>query len=83
MAGGHVDARAAPDMVLAKRADLNNDWKVDLEDLSILIEFWRRDESSVDIAPATKRDGIVNEQDLKFLIKYWQAEIPEMDLIAY
>ena len=26
---GRVDARAALDMVLAKRADLNNDWKVD------------------------------------------------------
>ena len=80
---GRVDAQAALDMVLAKRADLNNNWKVDFEDLLILIEFWGTAESSADIAPATKRDGIVNEQDLEFLIRYWQTEIPELGLIAH
>jgi subtilisin family serine protease len=79
---GRVDARAALDMVLAKRADLNNDWKVDIEDLLILIEFWRTNEPSADIAPAAKRDGIVDEQDLELLIRYWQTEIPEMNPTA-
>ncbi len=79
---GRVDARAALDMVLAKRADLNNDWKVGLEDLLILIEFWRTTEPSADIAPAAKRDGIVDEQDLELLIRYWKTEIPEMDVRA-
>jgi len=78
---GRVDARAALDMVLAKRCDLNNDWKVDIEDLLILIEFWMTDEPSADIAPAAKRDGIVDEQDIELLMRYWQMEIPEMDLI--
>ncbi|MHC4627269.1 MAG: S8 family peptidase, partial [Planctomycetota bacterium] len=52
---GRVDAQAALDMVLAERADLNNNWKVDFEDLVMLIEFWGMAESSVDIAPAAKR----------------------------
>jgi len=79
---GRVDARAALDMVLAKRADLNDDWRVDLEDLVILIESWETDDSLADIAPATKRDGFVDEQDLELLLRYWQVEIPEMDAVA-
>jgi len=80
---GRIDARAALDMVLAKRADLNNDWKVDLEDLLVLIEFWGAIETSVDIAPATRRDGVVDEQDLDLMMCYWQTEIPELGLIAH
>ncbi len=75
---GRVDARAALDMVLAKRADLNNDWKVDLEDLLLLIECWENGEPSADIAPATRRDGVVDEQDLDLIMRYWQTEIPEL-----
>jgi subtilisin family serine protease len=79
---GRVDARAALDMVLSKRADLNDDWRVDLEDLVILIESWGTDDSLADIAPATNRDGFVDEQDLELLLRYWQVEIPEMDMMA-
>jgi len=74
---GRVDARAALDMVLAKRSDLNNDLKVDIEDLLILIDFWGAEEPSIDIAPAAKRDGVVDEQDLELMMQYWQTEIPE------
>ena len=76
---GRVDARAALDMVLAKRADLNDDWRVDLDDLVMLIESWGTEDALADIAPATKRDGIVDDQDLELLMQYWQVEIPEMD----
>jgi subtilisin family serine protease len=76
---GRVDARAALDMVLAKRADLNGDWRVDLDDLVILIESWEIDDVLADIAPATRRDGIVDDQDLELLMRYWQVEIPEMN----
>jgi len=79
---GRVDARAALDMVLAKRADLNDDWKVDLEDLLILIGFWGTAEPSADIAPATRRDGIVDIQDLELMMQHWQEQIPELGLIA-
>ena len=76
---GRVDARAALDMVLAKRADLNDDWRVDLDDLVKLIETWGAEDGLADIAPATKRDGIVDDQDLELLMQYWQVEIPPMD----
>jgi len=76
---GRVDARAALDMVLAKRADLDNDWRVDLDDLVTLIESWGTDDPWADIAPATKRDGVVDDQDLELMMRYWNVEIPEMD----
>jgi subtilisin family serine protease len=79
---GRVDAKAALDMVLAKRADLNNDWKVDLEDLLILIEFWGTAEPSADIAPAARRDGIVDVQDLELMMEHWQEQIPEPGPVA-
>jgi len=80
---GRVDARAALDMVLAKRADLSNDWKVGLEDLVILIESWESDDPTADIAPATRRDGFVDERDLALMMQYWDVAIPEMGLIAH
>jgi hypothetical protein len=79
---GRVDARAALDMVLAKRADLNDDWKVDLEDLVVLVESWHTDAPQADIAPATKRDGVVDDHDLDLLMRYWQTDIPEPGLLA-
>lgn|GEM_PF-1118996 len=79
---GRVDARAALDMVLAKRADLNDDWKVDLEDLLILIEFWGTEEPSADIAPVARCDGIVDVQDLELIMEHWQEQIPELGLVA-
>jgi len=80
---GRVDARAALDMVLAKRADLNDNWRVDMEDLLILIEYWRTNEPSADIAPATKRDGIVDDKDLELFMQYWQTKIPISGLLAH
>jgi len=79
---GRVDARAALDMVLAKRADLNNDWKVDLRDFSLLAQFWKTGESSADIAPASRRDGTVDIKDVVLMAEYWLREIPELGLIA-
>ena len=80
---GRVDARAALDMVLAKRADLNNDWKVDEQDLAILNAAIDSNDLSADIAPATRRDGIVDEQDLDLMMYYWRTEIPELGLVAH
>ena len=75
---GRVDARAALDMVLAKRADLNNDWKVDEEDRAILVKAMETQDLSADIAPAAKRDGVVDSKDLELLMRYWHTQIPEM-----
>ena len=80
---GRVDARAALDMVLAKRCDLNNDWKVDEDDLLILMQFLDTNEPSADIAPAAKRDGFVDLNDVTLMEYYLHTEIPEPNLIAH
>ncbi len=80
---GRVDARAALDMVLARRADLNNDWKVDEQDLTILKARMETNDLSADIAPAKKRDGKVDQQDLELLTRYLGTVIPELGLIAH
>ncbi len=80
---GRVDARAALDMVLAKRADLNNDWKVDEQDRTILMKAMETKDLSADIAPAAKRDGKVDQQDLELLTHYMGTVIPELGLIAH
>jgi hypothetical protein len=70
-------------MVLAKRCDLNNDWKVDDQDLDILNMAIDTNDLSADIAPATKRDGIVGEHDFELLMQYLDTEIPEIGLITH
>jgi hypothetical protein len=66
-------------MVLAKRSDLNDDWRVDARDFSILAERWHSEDTSADIAPATARDGYIGMDDLVLMCEYWQEVIPEMD----
>jgi hypothetical protein len=80
---GRVDARAALDMVLAKRADLNNDWKVDEVDQALLMKAMEAKDRSADIAPAAKRDGVVDAKDLELLTRYLGTVIPELGLIAH
>jgi subtilisin family serine protease len=73
---GRVDARAALDMVLAKRADLNNDWKVDFRDFAVLAACWKTDDLRGDIGPIPRPDGVVDVQDLAVIGEYWLKEIP-------
>jgi subtilisin family serine protease len=83
---GRVDARAALDMVLAKRCDLNGDWKVDEQDLAILDAAIDANDLAADVAPAAKRDGKVNQQDLDLLMRYMGTAIPaipELGLFAH
>jgi len=75
---GRVDARAALDLVLAKRCDLNNDWVVDEKDLAILEAALVTQDLRADIAPAKKRDGKVDEKDRELLRRYLGTRIPEM-----
>jgi len=63
--------------------DLNADWKVDIEDLTILIEHWDQNDPSFDIAPPPLGDGTVDVQDLEGLMHYWDQEIPEPGLVAH
>ena len=80
---GRVDARAALDMVLAKRADLNNDWKVDFSDFAVFAQCWKTEDLRGDIGPLPRPDGVLDVQDLALMGDYWLTEIPELGLFAY
>jgi len=80
---GRVDARAALDMVLAKRADLNNDWKVDFSDFAVFAQCWKTDDLRGDIGPIPRPDGVLDVQDLALMGEYWLKEIPELGLFAH
>jgi len=80
---GRVDARAALDMVLTKRADLNNDWKVDFSDFAVFAQCWKTDDLRGDIGPIPRPDGVLDVQDLALMGEYWLKEIPELGLIAH
>jgi hypothetical protein len=63
--------------------DLNGDWYVDIEDLTLLIEHWDQNDPSFDIAPPPLGDGTVDAQDLEALMQYWDQEIPEPGLLDH
>lgn len=78
---GRVDARAALDMVLTKRCDLNSDWSVDDRDLAIVEAALGTNDRSADVAPA-RRDGVVDGNDLELVTRYLGTVIP-LGLIAH
>jgi len=63
--------------------DFNGDWKVDIDDLLILIEHWGKDEPSLDIAPGLFGDGQVGRDDLEVLMSQWGHEIVDPALLAH
>jgi hypothetical protein len=63
--------------------DFNGDQKVDVEDMTILIEHWDQADPAFDIAPAPLGDGTVDFQDLEVLMDYWGEEVPEPGLVAH
>ena len=80
---GRVDARAALDMVLAKRADLNNDWKIDFSDFAVFAQCWKTDDLRGDIGPVPRPDGVLDVRDLGLIGEYWLTEIPDPNLLAH
>jgi hypothetical protein len=63
--------------------DFNGDWKVDIEDLTLLIEHWGQEDPAFDIAPPPLGDGLVDIQDLEGLMHYWGQEIAEPGVVAH
>lgn len=63
--------------------DFTGDWRVDIEDLILLIEHWGQADPAFDIAPPLFGDGVVDVQDLEALMAYWGQEIDDPTLIAY
>jgi 7,8-dihydropterin-6-yl-methyl-4-(beta-D-ribofuranosyl)aminobenzene 5'-phosphate synthase len=63
--------------------DFTGDWKVDINDLLILIEHWGENEPSLDIAPGLFGDGQVGRNDLEVLMSQWGHEIVDPTLLAH
>ena len=51
--------------------DFNGDYRIDIEDLILLIEHWGQDEPSLDMGPTPFGDGIVDAEDLQVLMSHW------------
>jgi hypothetical protein len=56
--------------------DFNDDGKVDLDDLRLLIDNWGTDKTLFDIGPFAWGDGKVDIQDLKAFIAAWEKTTP-------
>ncbi|MCK4292162.1 MAG: PD40 domain-containing protein [Planctomycetes bacterium] len=65
---GGIDIWQAP---IIPVVDFNGDGIVNLKDFSKLALYWRQNESSVDIAPATLGDGKVDIRDMVVLGEHW------------
>jgi len=63
--------------------DFDGDYRIDIDDLVLLIESWGQDDPAVDIAPPTLGDGIVDVQDLELLMGYWGQDVDDPTLIAH
>ncbi len=63
--------------------DFNGDWKVDIQDLILLIEHWGQAEPSLDMAPPPLGDGKVDANDLEAFMSYWGRELNDPTLVAY
>jgi hypothetical protein len=91
----HVAAKSNPDidasllsgLILTKHwpplPDFNGDWRIDIEDLVILIEHWGKSEASLDLAPPPAGDGVVDAQDLAVFMSYWGQELNDPSLLAH
>jgi len=63
--------------------DFTGDYKVNIDDLVILIEYWGQDEPSVDIGPTPLGDGVVDVADLEVLMSYWGQTFDDPHFIAH
>ena len=67
------DAQRTPDLTIASQgastvADLNNDGRVDIADVLIVLEWWGLYEPNVDLT----QDGIVDGSDLLAVLQGWE-----------
>ena len=63
--------------------DFTGDYKVDIEDLIILIEHWGQNEPSLDMGPMPWGDGTIDAADLEVLMRYWGQELDDPYFIAH
>lgn len=63
--------------------DFKGDYKIDIEDLIILIEHWGHNEPAFDMGPTPLGDGTVDRADLEVLMSYWGQELDDPNLLSH
>jgi hypothetical protein len=63
--------------------DFTGDYRVDIEDLLILIEHWGQNEPAYDMGPMPWGDGVIDQADLEVLMSYWGQEVYDPHLMAH
>ncbi len=82
--GAKLMAEMVASMILDMRflPDFNDDYKVDIKDLILLIEHWGQNAPSFDVVPVPFGDGLVDAADLEALMSYWGQELYDPHLLA-
>lgn len=63
--------------------DFSGDGKVDINDLTILIEHWGQNDPFVDMGPRPFGDSIIDVHDLEVLMDHWGQEAYDPNLLAH
>ena len=77
---GNVDLWQVP---ITPNVDFTGDYKVDIKDLTLLIEHWGQNEPYFDMGPTPLGDGVVDAQDLEVLMSYWGKEVYDPHFLAH
>jgi Tol biopolymer transport system component len=63
--------------------DFTGDYRVDIEDLIILIENWGKDDPALDMGPMPWGDGVIDAADLEVLMSHWGRELDDPNLLGH
>jgi len=63
--------------------DFTGDYRVDVEDLLLLIEHWGHNNPAYDMGPMPWGDGVIDRADLEVLMSYWGQEVYNPHLLAH
>jgi len=63
--------------------DFTGDYKVDIDDLLLLIEHWGQNAPAYDMGPMPWGDGVVDAADLDVLMSYWGQELPDPHFLGH
>lgn len=63
--------------------DFTGDYRVDIQDLLILIEHWGQNEPAYDMGPMPWGDGIIDVADLEVLMSYWGQKVFDPHFLAH
>jgi hypothetical protein len=63
--------------------DFTGDYRVDIEDLILLIEHWGQNEPAFDMGPMPWGDGIIDVADLEVFMTYWGQAFHDPNFVAH